>query len=236
MRTNTELVVALDFSTLSAAEKLISDLRGLPLIYKVGLEFFLTAGPSWVKTFTSRGNRVFLDLKFYDIPNTVAQAVMQAANLGVEFTTVHLSGGKEMLDEIASRAPAIKVLGVSVLTSFSDETWIANVSHVAKLPSARSVTDSVMHFTTFAAGHPAVSGVVCSPKEVSLIREKYKDIFLMVPGIRPVGTDLNDQNRVMTPAEAMAAGASAIVVGRPITQVSDPRKVAESILKEISHE
>ncbi len=246
MKPQTELAVALDFSTVALAEKLISDLRGLPVIYKVGLELFLSAGPDWVKRFASRGNRIFLDLKFHDIPNTVAKAVIQASGLGAEFTTIHLSGGKDMLNEIeiqmkqaeiaTSRPTSIRVLGVTVLTSFKEEAWIANVSNTAKLTAVRPLEDAVMHFASLAASHPAVSGIVCSAKEVSMIREKHKDLYLMVPGIRNKGESTHDQSRVMTPAEAMAAGASAIVVGRPITQAADPRQVTESILKEISHE
>jgi orotidine-5'-phosphate decarboxylase len=239
-----ELVIALDYSTPEPAQKLIMEMDGLPVIFKVGLELFMGTGPAWVKELTESGRRVFLDLKFHDIPNTVAQAVVQAAALGAEFTTVHLSGGKPMLDHIQTRLVAErakgtlarlpKVLGVSVLTSFREEDWIANVSHVAKMSGIRSIDDSVMHFSDLAANHPALAGMVCSPKEVAAIRSKHRNLFLMVPGIRPLGGDTHDQARVVTPGEASGMGASAIVMGRPITQSANPRQTVESILKEIS--
>jgi len=239
----TELVVALDYPNTDAAEKLMQQLSGLDVIYKVGLELFLGAGPNWVKNLGRLGTRVFLDLKFHDIPNTTGQAVVQAAKLGAEFVTVHLCGGKLMLDEIDTRLQEAlisgeitqkpKVLGVTVLTSFKEEDWIANIAHFARIDSVRSIQESVFLYASLANDHPAIHGIVCSPKEVDMVRTKYKDLFLMVPGIRPKGSALNDQTRVMTPGDAMKAGASAIVVGRPITQSPDPRKVAEEILKEI---
>jgi orotidine-5'-phosphate decarboxylase len=241
---NTELVVALDFADTESAEKLMAELKDLPVIYKVGLELFMSAGPLWVKSLTDRGVRIFLDLKFHDIPNTVGAAVLQGASLGVEFMTLHLSGGRRMLDEVSTQLKELelkgtlkkrpKLLGVSVLTSFKEEEWIASVSNVAKLGSIRTIADSVMHYSNLAFDHPAIFGMVCSSHEVESIRRKYAKLFLMVPGIRPKGISANDQNRVMTPAEAMSAGASAIVVGRPITQASNPRQMAESILKDIS--
>lgn len=241
---NTELVVALDYSETAPAEKLMDELKGLPIVYKVGLELFMSAGPAWVKSLCDQGTRIFLDLKFLDIPNTVGAAVLQGAQLGVEFMTLHLSGGRRMFDEVEIKLKESeisgvlkkrpKILGVSVLTSFKEEEWIANVSHVAKLGSIRSIEDSVMHYSNLAFDHPAIHGMVCSSHEVESIRGKYPKLFLMVPGIRPKGASLNDQSRVMTPAEAMSAGASMIVVGRPITQAKNPREAAEDILREIS--
>ena len=239
----TELVVALDFNDQKKAQALMDQLIGLPIIYKVGLELFLSSDTAWVRKLCEEGTRVFLDLKFYDIPNTTANAVLSAAKLGAEYVTVHLSGGRRMLDEINIRleegmiSGEIKarprVLGVSVLTSFSEEDWVATVSHVAKVSAVRSIETAVIHFSTLVHEHPAVLGMVCSPREIEAIRKIDPDLFLMVPGIRPKGSDTNDQSRVMTPAEAKAAGASAIVVGRPITQAKDPRAVVESILREI---
>jgi orotidine-5'-phosphate decarboxylase len=241
---NTELVIALDYAETEPAEKLMAELKGLPVVYKVGLELFMSAGPAWVKSLCDQGHRIFLDLKFLDIPNTVGKAVLQGAQLGVEFMTLHLSGGRRMFDEVDTRLKESeisgilkkrpKILGVSVLTSFKEEDWIANVSHVAKLGSIRPIEDAVMHYSNLAFDHPAIHGMVCSSHEVESIRGKYPKLFLMVPGIRPKGASLNDQGRVMTPAEAMSAGASMIVVGRPITQSQNPREAAEDILKEIS--
>ncbi len=225
----TELAVALDYPNISGAEALIAELEGLPVIYKIGLELFLAAGPDWVRSKTRLGHRIFLDLKFYDIPNTVAAAVAQAADMGVEFTTVHLSGGRKMLDALV-RSP--KVLGVSVLTSFSEEEWEKSVGLVSDSPL--SVEQSVMNYACFVDQHPKVLGMVCSPKEVALIRSEYTDLFLLVPGIRLAGSAPDDQARTMTPGQAARAGASVIVVGRPITQAQSPRAVVETILKEIS--
>jgi orotidine-5'-phosphate decarboxylase len=237
MKSMTDLAVALDFDQVADAEKLMSDLGDLPVVYKVGLELFATVGPSWVRQQTESGKRIFLDLKLYDIPNTVAKTILKIDQMGVEFTTVHLSGGQRMLDQISNLKPEksqLKILGVSVLTSFQEEDWVSNTAMVAKSGSARTIHDSVLHFASLAQRHSAVSGMVCSPHEVSDIRSKHPDLYLMVPGIRPEGSEKNDQARIMTPAEAFRAGASAIVVGRPITQSKNPRQMTEQILQELS--
>jgi len=243
MASETQLVIAMDYPAAAFAQELMQDMKGLPVVYKVGLELFMSAGAEWVRRQTEQGHRIFLDLKFHDIPNTVGQAVVQAARMGVEMTTLHLSGGKRMLDEVELKIQEAmvsgqiekrpKILGVTVLTSFHEEEWIANVSHMAKITAVRTIADTAMHFASLANDHPIVDGVVCSPQEIDSIRSKYPNLFLMVPGIRPKGFNLHDQSRVMTPAEASAARASAIVVGRPITQATEPRKVAESILEEM---
>ncbi len=233
----TELVVALDFENSEAAEKIISTLDGLPVIYKIGLELFSAVGSHWVKQLISSGHRVFLDLKLHDIPNTVTKTILQIDQMGVEFTTVHLCGGHKMLDRIHEQLPQsskLKILGVSVLTSFREEDWISNTSLIAKLGAARSIHDSVLHYSTFAHDHPAVSGMVCSPLEVEEIKKKHPSLFLMVPGIRPKDFSKDDQIRVMTPQDASRVGASAIVVGRPITKAENPRKITEQILKDLS--
>jgi len=239
----TELVIALDYSDRKSAEILMDELHGLPVIYKIGLELFLSTDAQWIQAITASGERVFLDLKFHDIPNTVAQAAVRASKLGVEFMTVHLSGGKRMLDEIDIRLQEAmitgeilsrpKILGVSVLTSFLEEEWVANVSRMAKLTGVRTIQDTVIHFADLAHSHPAIQGMVCSPKEIEAVRFKYPELYLMIPGIRMDGSPLNDQARVMTPAQAAKAGASAIVVGRPITQSENPRKITETYLKEL---
>ena len=241
---STELVVALDFNDQKKAHALIKSLGTLPVIYKIGLELYLSADSQWTQAVCASGRRVFLDLKFHDIPNTTAQAAVRAAKLGAEFVTVHLAGGRRMLDEIDVRLQEAivsgeitkrpKVLGVSVLTSFKEEEWIANVSHMAKVTGVRTIEDTAMHFANLVHEHPGVQGMVCSPHEVAMIRAKYPQIFLMVPGIRPEGSATQDQSRVMTPGQARSAGASAIVVGRPITQAENPRQVVEEILKDLS--
>jgi orotidine-5'-phosphate decarboxylase len=238
MNDKTELVIALDFESIEAAEKIVTALEGLPVIYKIGLELFTATGSAWVKHLTSTGHRVFLDLKLYDIPTTVCKTILQIAKMNVEFTTVHLSGGHKMLDLIEKELPTdckLKILGVSVLTSFHEEDWISNTSLVAKLGAARSIHDSVLHFSTVAHDHPAVSGLVCSPHEIEEVRKKYPELYLMIPGIRPKDfSKTDDQARVMTPQDASRIGANAIVVGRPITQAENPRLIAEQILKDLS--
>ena len=234
---STELVVALDFETTEEAEKVIKTLDGLPVIYKIGLELFMVAGGLWVKGLTASGKRVFLDLKLHDIPNTVMKAILQIDRMGVEFTTVHLSGGHKMLDMIHDHLPKdsrLKVLGVSVLTSFHEEDWISNTSLIAKLGASRTIHDSVLHYSTVAHDHPAISGMVCSPHEVAEIKKKYPELFLMVPGIRPKDYAKDDQARVMTPEDASRVGAGAIVVGRPIIKAENPRLIVEQILKDLS--
>ena len=237
MNKTTALAVALDFDRVSEAEDLIEALSGLPVIFKVGLELFTVAGPEWVRGLTTSGHRIFLDLKLHDIPNTVTKAVLQIEKMGVEFTTVHLVGGRKMLDQIHRELPAsssLKILGISVLTSFSEEEWVSNTELMAEAGSARGVHESVMRFAGLANEHAAISGMVCSPHEIQAIRNNHPGLFLMVPGIRPEGSEKNDQERVMTPAEASRVGASAIVVGRPITRSADSRKTAERILKDLN--
>lgn len=233
----TELCVALDFESTEEAQKIVTALEGLPVIYKVGLELFTATGSDWVRKLTATGHRVFLDLKLHDIPNTVTKTILQIDKMGVEFTSVHLCGGHKMLDMIEEKLPAdskLKILGISVLTSFKEEDWISNTSLIAKLGASRSIHDSVLHYSTVAHDHPAISGMVCSSYEVEEIKKKYPELFLMVPGIRPENTAKNDQERVMTPQEAARVGASAIVVGRPITQSANPRLMTEQILKDLS--
>lgn len=237
MNKPTELAVALDFDRVSEAESMIEVLSGLPVIFKVGLELFTVAGPEWVRGLTSRGCRVFLDLKLHDIPNTVTKAILQIDRMGVEFTTIHLVGGRKMLDQIHRELPAssnLKILGISVLTSFSEEEWVSNTELMAQTGSARGVHESVMRFAELANEHAAISGMVCSPHEIQAIRKTHPELYLMVPGIRPEGSEKNDQERVMTSAEASRAGASAIVVGRPIIRSANPRKTAERILEDLS--
>ena len=238
-----ELVVALDYNDPQKAEALIQQLEGMPVIYKIGLELYLSADSQWIKDICSSGARIFLDLKFHDIPNTVGSAVLKATKLGVEFMTLHLSGGRRMFDEVEIRLQEAllsgelskkpKILGVSVLTSFKEEDWIANVSHMAKLSGIRSIQDSTLHFANLAHEHPAIEGMVCSANEVERIRMKYPQLYLMVPGIRPEGAVAHDQGRVMTPRDACAAGASGIVIGRPITQAHNPREVVENVIRDI---
>jgi orotidine-5'-phosphate decarboxylase len=201
------------------------------VVYKIGLELFTAAGPGFVRDCVDQGNEVFLDLKLYDIPNTVAHTVNAIASLGVTYTTVHLAGGKKMLDAIPAGLD-LKILGVSVLTSFSEADWKDTVLPITVAPE--KVRATVLNYADVASSHPVVGGMVCSPYEVASIRSKHPDLFLLVPGIRPDGSSAQDQARVMTPGMAAKAGASMIVLGRPITQARDSRAVAELVLKELA--
>lgn len=244
-----ELIVALDYSESSAALELITKLKGLPLIFKIGLELFISEGPTFVHQLVQEEHRIFLDLKLHDIPSTVAKAALRAARLGVEMLTVHIAGGNDMFLAIREKfnetqpMAAPKILGVSVLTSFDQGGW-EHVQH-ALLGSERlsqsptSIASSVDSMVD-AAVHWGVDGIVCSPWELATLRSKHPGLYTVVPGIRYNESSSerkknfkDDQVRVFSPAEAREAGASAIVVGRPITQASDPKSVAQRILKDI---
>jgi orotidine-5'-phosphate decarboxylase len=231
----TELIVALDFPRSEQAFHCVDKLRGLPLIYKVGLELFMSGGADFVREMVHRKNRVFLDLKFHDIPQTVARAAKQAALLQVEMFTLHLAGGSAMVRAVAQELADIptlrpKVLGVSVLTSFDDVRWaeVAKALTGHAVAASASVNGIVEHAPTWGA-----DGIVCSAMELVEIRNRFPNIYTVVPGIRPEGSEANDQARVTTPARARELGASAIVVGRPIIGAVDPRMAAEAILKDL---
>lgn len=232
----TELIVALDVPRKDRALELVDMLAGLPVLYKVGSELFLSGGPELVRELVHRKCRVFLDLKFHDIPNTVAKAARQAALLQVEMFTLHLSGGSQMIKAVAEELSAIptlrpKILGVSVLTSFDSLRWAEVTKALTRHPAepGDSVDGLVEHCVAWGA-----DGVVCSAHELSRLRASYPTLYTVVPGIRPTGSPIGDQARVMTPAEARAAGADAIVVGRPITDAIDPKSMVQAILRELS--
>ena len=229
-----QILVALDVDTAAAARALVDQLRGSVGGFKIGSRLFTSHGPSIVEELAARGDRVFLDLKFHDIPSTVAGAVSAATRLGAWMINVHAGGGGAMLraarraaDEEAARLsrPGPIVIAVTVLTSLSDEmleeigvggTATAQVARLAAL--------------TQAAG---LDGVVASPRETALIRAQCGPRFVIVtPGIRGTGDARDDQSRTMTAAEALTAGASYLVIGRPITGAPDPRAAAERIAAE----
>jgi orotidine-5'-phosphate decarboxylase len=230
-----KLIVALDVPSLEEAEKLVKKLSPAVKTFKVGKELFTAAGPRAVEMVHSYKSRVFLDLKFHDIPNTVASACEAAARLGVFMMNVHALGGKTMLfsavqavHKVAEENKTVhpRLLGVTVLTSMKDRD-LKEVGISKKV--GRQVKDLAV--LTQQCG---LDGVIASPQEIKLIRKSVGGNFLIVtPGVRPVWAARGDQKRVMTPKEAIEEGADFIVVGRPITQDKDPAAATEKILKEI---
>ncbi|HUX27770.1 MAG TPA: orotidine-5'-phosphate decarboxylase [Terracidiphilus sp.] len=225
------LIVALDVPDAEAAFELVDRLEASCRWYKVGLELFVAAGPAVLEPLIARGHSIFLDLKFNDIPNTVAGAVRSAAALGARMMTVHASGGPAMLaaaqEALAGLADPPQLLAVTVLTSM-DEAQVQAIG-LERKPGEQV---EVLARMGFKAG---VRGFVCSPQEVAKLRAiTGPEGVLVIPGIRPSGGETGDQKRIATPAEALRAGASYLVVGRPITQAADPRKAAEAILAEMA--
>src|ERR1700683_1916545 len=224
------LIVALDVSTAAAAQKVVAAVGDSALTYKVGMQLYTAEGPQVVRDLVASGRRVFLDLKYHDIPNTVGAAVSEAEKLGVSMLTVHATGSGKMLRaavEAAQTRPDLMVLAVTVLTSM-DEHDLETVGIKG------TVEDSVVRLATIALANRC-HGVVASAREASTLRAELGDSFAIVtPGVRPAGSAVGDQVRVVTPAEAIASGASYIVVGRPITEAADPAAEARAILGQIS--
>jgi orotidine-5'-phosphate decarboxylase len=222
------LIVALDVATPRQARVLVERLGSSVGMYKVGSQLFTAAGPELVRELVAQGHRVFLDLKFHDIPNTVAHAVAAAASLGVTLVDVHASGGRAMLEAAAAaiRGTPTRLLAITVLTSHSPES-------LGEVGVAEGLPDSVRRLSRLARDSGA-DGVVASPHEVPLIREACGGEFLVVtPGIRPSGAPASDQARAATPAGARRAGADYLVVGRPIVLAADPAAAAAAIVAEL---
>jgi len=224
------LIVALDVSSTAAAQNIVAAVGESAFTYKVGMQLYTAEGPRAVRDLIASGRRVFLDLKYHDIPNTVSAAVREAAALGVSMLTVHAAGGGKMLRAASDAARAVNpnlwLLAVTVLTSM-DDADLETVGVRAR------VFDQVLRLAalSIAAG---CRGVVASALEASGLRREFGNEFAIVtPGVRPAGIGHGDQARVVTPADAMAAGATHIVVGRPITAAADPGAEARAILSQI---
>ncbi|MBV9493163.1 MAG: orotidine-5'-phosphate decarboxylase [Acidobacteria bacterium] len=222
MQSRDRLIVAVDLSTREEILGLVDELQGAVGVFKLGLQAFIANGPSIVRDVVGRGEKVFLDLKLHDIPNTAKHAVAEAAKLGASMLTVHAAGGEAMLRACAESAGDLLVLGVTILTSL-DEPALAAIGF-SGTPADNAVRLAVL------ARESGLGGVIASPHEIAAIRAACGDDFAIVtPGIRPEGSDVGDQRRTMTPKEAIAAGASYIVVGRPITGAKDRREAAMSM-------
>lgn len=227
---NSRIIVSLDFPESSAALKLTSQLDPERCRLKVGKELYTRSGPSLVKKLIDDGYDVFLDLKYHDIPNTVASACVAAAELGVWMVNVHASGGVEMLcaarDAINKQSNPPLLVAVTVLTSMSQ-------TDLNEIGIHRSIEEQVISLATIARD-AHLDGIVCSAREVSQLRDNFgSDFCLVTPGIRPAGVSQNDQKRVMTPAEAIRAGSDYLVIGRQITRADDPLASLIAIEKEI---
>ncbi|MCT0200673.1 orotidine-5'-phosphate decarboxylase [Synechococcus sp. CS-1325] len=229
------IILALDRPDAAAALELAGRIPGLRRV-KVGLELFTAAGPAVVSALRERGLGVFLDLKFHDIPATMAGAVRSAARLGAELITVHAAAGHQAL--VAAQAAALEgaaaagvapptLLAVTVLTSWDPACFAAELAITEPLPS------HVLRLAGLAAA-AGIGGAVCSPLEVAALRAIHREPFTLVtPGIRPAGSGSGDQVRVLTPAEAIAAGASFLVIGRPISAAEDPAAAFEACCAEL---
>jgi orotidine-5'-phosphate decarboxylase len=229
------LIVALDVPGIPEAESLMDSLGQAVNYYKVGSQLFTACGPRIVESVKQRGHRIFLDLKFHDIPNTVAQAARSACRMGVDMMNLHAMGGFSMMEmaasalanEAAGSRPLL--LGVTVLTSIDEATF----QDVLGAPG-RSIEEQVLHLADLSRS-AGLDGVVASPREIVMLRQAMgKDFVILTPGIRPSDSPSDDQKRFMTPGQAIAAGADYLVVGRPVTGAKNPAESARRIIEEMS--
>ncbi|MSR21323.1 MAG: orotidine-5'-phosphate decarboxylase [Gemmatimonadetes bacterium] len=225
-----KVILALDTASATEAIRLVEALGEAADFYKVGLELYTRAGPSVVSELRARGKRVFLDLKLHDIPNTVVGAVAAASDLSIDLLTLHAAGGRAMLEAArGARTGPMRLVGVTVLTSLASEdlraAWGRDID---------SVSAEVDRLADLAQAS-GLDGVVASAEEAAALRARHGAGFLLVvPGIRPAGTDRGDQKRVATPAAAVRAGADYLVVGRAVTSASDPSAALATVLSEVA--
>ena len=234
-KARSKLIVALDVDSKKEALELIKKTSTHVGFYKIGLQLFTREGPQLVKELTDEEIKIFLDLKLHDIPNTVASTARMIATLGVSMFTVHCFNGptcleicKRELSDFCKKNSLVEptILGVTVLTSMTD----SQLQAVGVLNNAEREVEQL----SSAAYRAGIRGFVSSPREISLLKNSFRDIFLVTPGVRPRGTDSDDQKRIATPSEAVLWGADAIVVGRPITRAEDPSRAAKNIVEEIA--
>lgn len=231
MTAESKIIVALDFPDEASALALVDRLDPARCRLKVGKEMFTRAGPAFVRRLVGLDYEVFLDLKFHDIPNTVAAACDAAADLGVWMMNLHASGGRRMMEaareRLMQRADAPLLIAVTVLTSLDAED-------LAQIGCPGELEERVLRLACLARD-AGLDGIVCSPREAATVRQRIGDGFLLVtPGVRPASAASGDQKRIMAPADAMAAGASLLVIGRPITAAPDPMAALAAIEQEIA--
>lgn len=229
--TDPKVIVALDFPASEPALALLDQIDPAQCRVKIGKEMFTRAGPAFVEQVAGRGYQIFLDLKYHDIPNTVASACAAAADMGVWMMNVHASGGRKMMTAAAERLAGLQsrplLIGVTILTSLGQED-------IAEIGYPGTPADNVLRLAALAEDS-GLDGVVCSPLEVEpLRRERGHAFHLVTPGVRPAGASVDDQKRIMTPGDAMRAGASYLVVGRPITAAADPLASLNAINEEVA--
>jgi len=228
-----QIIVALDVDSRAEALSLVHQLKGRVGLFKIGSQLFTSEGPGLVREIVRLGERVFLDLKFHDIPNTVTKGILAAAGLGVSMLTLHTGGGLKMMSAAANALRQMRsnqelpqLLGVTVLTSMADED-------LAEVGIGGSVASQVERLAKLAE-EAGLDGVVASPSELRLLRGQLgRAMKIVTPGIRPAGSNADDQSRIATPAAALQAGADYLVIGRPITASSDPLASLEKILNEL---
>jgi orotidine-5'-phosphate decarboxylase len=227
-KTADKLIVALDVATREKALNLIEELRDQISFFKIGLQLYTAEGPEIVRAVRATGANVFLDLKLHDIPNTVGLAVESAAQLEIQMLTIHLSGGEAMIRAAVSAKPRdLLLLGVTVLTSADEQT-------IQQIGIRDKIENQVLRLAKLGVEN-GIDGIVASPHEIATLRHEFGDkIKIVVPGIRPAGSESADQKRVMTPREAIHAGADYLVIGRPIIAHSHPSEAVAKILAELS--
>ena len=222
-----KIIVALDVASKNEAVALVSLLREQVSFFKVGLQLYTAEGPDLVREIVAKGVSVFLDLKLHDIPNTVAGAVRAAGELGVQMLTIHLSGGRAMIEAAAAaRSPDMKLLGVTVLTSIDDAAL--------RLTGVNSNVEEQVLRLAHMGWSAGISGFVASPHETRRLRAKFPESTIVTPGIRPSWSAADDQKRFMIPREAVDNGADYLVIGRPITASANPREAVQKIADEIT--
>jgi orotidine-5'-phosphate decarboxylase len=223
-----KIIVPLDVPTANAARELIKAIGGTVGFFKIGSQLFTAEGPMIVREVLDSGSKVFLDLKYHDIPNTVRHSVESACALGVEMLTIHLSGGRAMCEAAVAGSGASEtlVLGVTVLTSLTDDA-------LSDIGFRGTVQEEVLLLAELAK-NTGVTGLVASPHELAPLRNLYGSLFTtVIPGIRPKWSEPGDQKRVLTPRQAVDAGADYLVIGRPITASSDPKDAVRRIIHEL---
>ncbi|WCT54560.1 orotidine-5'-phosphate decarboxylase [Paenibacillus kyungheensis] len=232
------LIVALDYPNVEEARVFIEHLQDIPCTLKVGMQLFYSAGPDFIRELKSKGYSVFLDLKMHDIPNTVKGGANSITKLGVDIFNVHASGGVQMMKAAVEGMESALIadtdlerpllIAVTQLTSTSQQVMNQEIGIQG------TVEDAVVHYARLAQ-QSGLGGVVCSPLEVAMIQQTCGASFATItPGVRPAGSDIGDQTRILTPGQAIAGGSDYLVVGRPITGANDPREATQQIIEEMS--